>query len=235
MKNRFFTLPFTVDEQALLQDLATCQRLHWQMHFNQQDYTGRWTSIALRSASGRADDINAHSGLQAYADTPLLAECPYFRQIMDRFACPKETVRLLSLAPGSVIREHTDPYTSYRHGFFRLHIPIHTADGVRFQVDGCALPMRVGECWYADFELPHSVVNNGSADRIHLILDCQRNAWSDVLFEQAGYDFAAEKQAGEPSDATKRQMLAELMRMDSDAARQLVAQLQNELNQASAV
>lgn len=230
MENRFFTLPFTFSESALLRDLAVCHRFQWQQHFNRQDYSGRWTSIALRSASGQINDVMAHPGTQVFTDTPLSGECPYFREIMVQIACPKETVRLLSLAPGSVIREHTDPYTSYRHGFFRLHIPLQTANGVQFRVDGCDLPMRVGECWYADFELPHSVTNNGSADRIHLVMDCRRNAWSDALFEQAGYDFAVEKQVCAPSSETKRRMIAELARIDSEAARQLVAQLQGELD-----
>lgn len=230
MQNQFFTLPFTFSATALLDDLDACRQYDWQQHFNQQDYSGRWTSLALRSASGQVDDITAHPDTKTFTDTPLLGQCPYFRQIMERIACPKETVRLLSLAPGSVIREHTDPHTSYRSGFFRLHIPIQTAEDVRFRVDGCDVPMRVGECWYANFERPHSVENHGSVDRIHLVLDCLRNAWSDTIFENAGYNFTAEQQALELPDATKRQMIAELERIDSDTARQLITTLQHKLN-----
>lgn len=233
MDNRFFTLHFTVDEVNLKRELETCQRLVWQQHFNQRDYRGRWTSISLRSASGRVSDIMAPLGGHTFLDTPLLAQCPYFQGILNKLTCSKETVRLLSLAPGSFIREHTDPQTSYANGFFRLHIPIQTALGVRFRVDGYDLPMQVGECWYANFELPHSVENYGTTDRIHLVIDCLRNAWSDELFAEAGYDFAAEKKAGELPDETKRRMLAELQRMDSEVARQMVAQLQNELTQGA--
>lgn len=232
MDNRFFTLPFTFDAAALQQDLATCQHVHWQQHFNQRDYTGHWTSIALRSASGQITDIAAPLSVQTFVDTSLLAQCPYFSEILNQFNCPNESVRLLSLAPGSAIREHTDPQTSYANGFFRLHVPIQTPVGVQFRVDGCTLPMRVGECWYANFELPHSVENQGSTSRVHLVIDCLRNAWSDALFAEAGYDFKAETTANALPDDTKRQMLAELERMDSDAARQLITQLQHELTQS---
>ena len=112
MENQFFTLPFTFNETALLRDLDACRLYQWRQHFNQQDYSGHWTCIALRSASGGVDDITANPGTQTFTDTPLLSACPYFRQIMEKLACPKETVRLLSLSPGSVIREHTDPQTS---------------------------------------------------------------------------------------------------------------------------
>ncbi|GAA4453616.1 hypothetical protein GCM10023189_18940 [Nibrella saemangeumensis] len=231
MINSYFKLPVTFNEAALVQDLTTCLRIQWGLHFNQKDYVGRWTSIALRSASGREDDIYAHPTLTTYADTPLLDQCTYFRQVCDWFACEKESIRLMSLAPGSLIREHTDPGTGYRYGVFRLHIPIQTADAVQFRVAGADLPMQPGECWYADFHLPHSVHNAGPIERIHLVLDCQRNAWSDALFRQAGYDFDEEARQAAYSRDTKRLMIDELSRMESDSARQLVVQLQQELGE----
>ncbi|MFD2569036.1 aspartyl/asparaginyl beta-hydroxylase domain-containing protein [Spirosoma soli] len=231
MNTNFFRLPFTFDEEALAKDLATCQRLHWQQHFNQKDYSGTWTSISLRSATGRAEDIYAHSANNTFTDTSLLAECSYFRYICDQFLCEKEAIRLLSLAPGSRINEHTDPGTGYPHGMFRVHIPIQTVEAVRFRVAGVDLPMRAGECWYANFHLPHSVQNDGLLERVHLVIDCQRNSWSDEIFRQAGYDFTEEARALDHSPETKRQMLAELSRLDSDAARTLIIQLKQELGE----
>lgn len=229
MINRSLKLPFSFNEQALTDDLATCRRHYWLQHFNQKDYTGTWSSIALRSASGREDDIHAHPSDQ-YMDTPLLAKCTYFRQVCDQFACEKETIRLLALAPGSVIKEHTDRHTGYPYGLFRVHIPIQTADSVRFRVGGYDLPMRAGECWYANFHLPHSVQNDGLTERVHLVLDCRRNAWSDALFRQAGYDFTEEARQNEHTAETKRRMIDELSHIDSDTARQLVTQLRQELS-----
>lgn len=231
MNNSYFKLPVTFDERALAQDLALCRLLQWGAHFNQKDYVGTWTSIALRSASGREADIYTHPTHQGYADTPLLAKCLYFRQVCDWFQCEKESIRLLSLAAGSQIKEHTDFQMGYSYGLFRLHIPIQTADAVQFRVAGVDLPMQAGECWYANFHLPHSVLNPGLTERVHLVIDCRRNTWSDGLFRQAGYDFDEEAREAAYSNETKRRMIDELSRMESDSARQLIIQLQQELGE----
>lgn len=231
MSNRFFQLPFVFDPHLLRQDLEHCQSRSWINHFNMADYAGSWTSLALRSASGLETDILAHDQPNGYQDTALLGQCPYFEAVLRQFKVDLQTVRLLSLAPGSTIREHTDQHLAYEYGCFRLHIPLQTGSGVQFRVDGTDLLMKPGECWYASFHLPHSVHNKGSVDRIHLVIDGLRNEWSDGLFERAGYDFETEKRAQSPSVATKRQMITELERMDSNTARQLIQTLRREIDQ----
>lgn len=228
-RNRFFQLPFAFDPLRLATDLATCRTVIWPKHFNQADYSGHWSSIALRSASGSETDIHSQPD-GFYQNTPLLVNCPYFQSIMDQFQCQQESVRLLALSPGSVVNEHWDSQTSYEYGFFRVHIPIETGEKVAFRVDGQVLPMVVGECWYANFDLPHSVRNEGATERVHLVLDCRRNSWSDALFEQAGYDFNEERQKREPSLQLKQQIMAELARHDSETARQLINQLADNQN-----
>lgn len=204
MANRFLRLPLTFRAVLLLRDLERCMQLEWPAHFNQRDYSGRWSSIALRSRSGAVDDIQSVPGQSEYRDTALLAECSYFRAVVDGLLCAKETVRLLRLEAGSVIHEHRDPGASYADGFFRLHIPITSNTGTRFTIDGETLAMQPGECWYLDFGLPHAVSNDGDTDRIHLVIDALRNSWSDELFERAGYDFQ--------EDATRRSMDPETLR-----------------------
>ncbi len=229
MHNRFFQLPLTFDAQRLAQDLAVCESDHWTQHFNQRDYAGEWTGVALRSTTGKASDIYANPSEPAtgnpYTNTPLLAQCPYFQEILDQFQCEKETIRLLSLAPGSEIREHRDMGLSYEYGVFRIHIPIETDAGVRFRVDGSDLPMAAGECWYANFDLPHSVLHKGTKRRVHLIIDGQRNDWSDELFRRAGYNFEAEQTGPTYDDATRQQIIDQLTTMDTDVARQLIADI----------
>lgn len=224
--NRFFQLPFRFDTAQLERDLGICLEMHWQEHFNRADYAGDWSGIALRSATGKMQDICAKPS-EGYRDTPLLESCAYFKEMIGMFQCEKEAIRLLRLAPGSVVKEHRDRGAGYAYGTFRVHIPIRTDAAVSFVVDGCELPMKAGECWYADFDLPHSVSNHSPRDRVHLILDCRRNEWSDELFRKAGYDFAEEKRRLEPDAETKRRMLEELARMDTDAARRLIRQLKD--------
>jgi len=217
-------LPFHFDEASLLRDLSLCLEASWPQHFNQKDYEGDWSSIALRSISGNAQDISSHPGAR-YRDTPLLDSCTYFRALVDQFKCPLETVRLLRLAPGSVIKEHRDQGTSYADGVLRIHVPVTTNEKVTFLVGGENLRMQPGECWYANFDLPHSVRNEGGSSRIHLVIDALRNEWTDDLFAEAGYDFEAERKANEPSQETKRRMIEELARQDTPAAKELLAKL----------
>ena len=228
MTTRFLRLPFAFEADRLADDLAQCLRTAWTKHVNQRDYAGDWTGIALRSTTGTAGDILSVAGLDDYKDTPLVAECPYFSAILDGLHCEQETVRLLRLAPGSLIREHRDRGASYGDGFLRLHIPITTNDRTRFVVDGEALPMRPGECWYADFSLVHSVQNDGATDRVHLIIDARRNDWTDRLFEQAGYDFAADARERRMAPDTRRRVIEELRAHGGDTGLQLAADLEAE-------
>jgi hypothetical protein len=231
MNNRFLLLPFSLEVPKLLHDLDICLGHEWPKHHNTKDYAGSWTSIALRSPSGKAQDTYAHSSQDEYIDTALMAKCDYFRSIIDRFECKKETIRLLRLAPGSIIKEHCDRGEAYEYGAFRVHIPLTTDKQVIFTIDGHQLHMAAGECWYASFHLPHSVAHNGAKDRVHLIIDCCRNEWSDKLFAQAGYDFEEEKRLLDPGDETKRMMIAQLSLMDTDTARQIIARLEKELEE----
>jgi hypothetical protein len=64
----------------------------------------------------------------------------------------------MKLGAGAHIREHTDP------GFdpadeVRLHVPIQTDDGVRFEHDGHPLHLSPGNTFYLDFSQPHAVCN----------------------------------------------------------------------------
>jgi len=204
-------------------ELAGVLQEEWPLHFNTRDFNGDWRSISLRSASGESNDIYAHPDAQ-YKDTPVLTRMPYVKEILDSWACEKESVRLLSLAPGSVINPHKDPGCGYMDGLFRVHIPIITNPAVFFTIDGTQLHLKAGECWYMDFSTTHSIVNNGDTARVHLIIDGIRNSWTDNLFAAHGYDLSPKKMDA----AMKAQMIAELERMDTDTARNLIASLKAE-------
>lgn len=227
MKNAFFKLPFQFDEQKLLQDLNICLELQWKNHFNPQSYDGIWTSISLRSPSGNEKDILTYTTEKGYFDTPLLEKCVYFKKIIESFECPKESVRLLCLNPDSIIKEHSDYRLGYEYGFFRLHIPIITSAEISFKVGGNEIPMRVGECWYANFHLPHSVENKTQIQRIHLVIDCLQNNWSDKLFEQIGFDFSEAEIITQPDEKTVKFMIERLKQMDAPAAKKIIEKYEN--------
>src|SRR5215510_12331769 len=160
MNPAFFRLELDLSVKDLQDELKICEEEEWKSHYNRQDYAGSWTSISLRSGSGASDDIRAFPN-QTFVDTPLLDKCPYFRRAISWFKCDKEAVRLLRLNPSSQIKEHTDRGTCYEDGDFRIHIPIITNEQVIFRVNKQLVPMKAGECWYANFDLSHSVENNG--------------------------------------------------------------------------
>jgi hypothetical protein len=97
---------------------------------------------------------------------------------------------------------------------------------VLFYVDKQLVPMKMGECWHANFQLPHSVQNNSNEPRVHLIIDCKRNAWSDELFSNAGYDIHQGLRRNTMSDTVKQQVIAELMRNPTLTNLQLITTLQ---------
>lgn len=225
--DRFLRLPILFEVPRLLEDLAICENYSWISHYNRGDYEGDWKGIALRSASGTAENILAVESLQ-YRDTPVLNQCSYFKEIIKGFDCELETVRLLVLAPGSEIKTHRDQGLAYFMGCFRLHIPIITSGDVSFIVDGEKLPMQAGECWYANFDLPHSVSHQGSTRRVHLVIDGKRNDWTDQLFMKAGYDFAWENQPKKYDARTRALMIESLKAMGTDTAMKLIAQLEQQ-------
>jgi len=228
MKNAFLKLPFVFSENLLLEDLKLCTAHKFNLHYNTSDYSGEWKSIALRSLNGDPNQIYAHaSGPENYQNTSLLASCNYFTKIIDSFKCEKESIRLLNLSPNSKIKEHTDHNLGYGDGTFRIHIPVMTNADVHFYIDTKEVSMQVGECWYGNFNLPHKVENNGSKDRIHLIMDCTRNAWSDKLFSKAGYDFEFERRPAEYDETTTLRMIEELEQMNTEASKKLIQQLKS--------
>ncbi|KAA2241719.1 aspartyl/asparaginyl beta-hydroxylase domain-containing protein [Chitinophaga agrisoli] len=207
----------TAELEAILQE-------EWPLHFNTKDFNGDWRSISLRSASGESDDIYAHAN-GTYIDTPVLARMPYVQEILNAWECEKETVRLLSLAPGSVIKPHKDPGCAYHDGQFRIHIPIVTNPEVYFTIEDEKLQLKAGECWYMNFSATHSIVNQGSTARIHLVIDGLRNDWTDQLFSAYGYDLTISTAAATYDAETKAHMIAELEKMGTSTARDLIARL----------
>lgn len=212
------------DAAQLNAELQEVLNEEWPPHFNTKDFNGDWRSISLRSASGSSNDIYALPS-QTFQNTPVLDKVPYIKQIIDSWHCELEAVRLLALAPGSFIKPHQDPGCGYHDGFFRIHIPIVTNPGVRFTIDGDELHLKAGECWYMDFSRTHSIINEGATTRVHIIIDGIRNEWTDKLFAEHGYDLAEKDLKPGYDEATVANMIAELEKMDTDTARDLITGL----------
>src|SRR5580700_1748325 len=179
-----YVLPFQFDPHRLQTDLAGIQPEEWSPHYNERDFGGDWRGVALRSASASPRDLNAGPSVVGFVDTPLLDRCPYFRAVLGAFRCPLKSVRLLSLAPGSYIREHSDNALEYEDGEIRIHVPVLTSALVEFYVSGERLLLEEGGCYYVNVNLPHRVNNRGTAARVHLVIDAAVDDWVRDLFAE---------------------------------------------------
>jgi hypothetical protein len=174
----FVCLPLAFDAAPLLAEASAFEQGRWLSHFNAHYHDGGWQGVALRSIGGDAARLYAHaSAKEEFHDTELIRDCPRIVAALRRLECPLRSVRILRLAPGSVIREHRDDGLTLENGEARLHIPLATNDDVEFYLDNARVIMQPGECWYLDFSRPHRVQNRGRADRIHLVVDCGVNEW----------------------------------------------------------
>jgi hypothetical protein len=173
-------LPFTFDADLLARDLDGLSAVGWIQHFVRQNYDGDWSVIPLRGQDGAKHPvmmIYSDPTCTDFADTPMLAACPYFRQVLDTFQAPLRAVRLMRLTPGSVIKEHSDLELSFEEGTVRIHVPVVTNAGVAFYLNRRRVVLDAGSCWYLRLSDPHSVANRGSSDRVHMVIDAEVNDW----------------------------------------------------------
>lgn len=161
--------------------------LHWDNHFNSNNYEGSWKVLPLRSVGGQDTIIPGLTANDVFADHPNMDLFPSVRKLLVTFQCTVKSVRLLNLAAGAVIKPHCDHDLSFEQGEARLHIPLITNPDVAFYVQNQRITMLPGECWYMNANLRHHVTNGGKTDRIHLVIDCEVNTWLRELINSAGY------------------------------------------------
>lgn len=156
----------------------------WQPHFNTRDYEGRWEVLALRSPGGTDSIIpEAINGEGEFKDTPYMQKMLSVKKLVSTLNCPVNSVRLLNLKAGAIIKEHRDAELAFEMGCARLHFPVQTNSLVEFYVNNIRVKMRPGESWYINANMPHRVANYGTTDRIHLVIDCEVNNWLKNIFE----------------------------------------------------
>lgn len=118
----------------------------------------------------------------AWQETDFLQSSPYIREVLDSLQCEKTNVRLMRLAPGAFLDEHTDPQLDMKfRKQIRLHVPIYTNNAVEFLLNKTAVPLLPGELWYLKLSDPHSVVNGGQFERIQMSIDVVVNEWIESL------------------------------------------------------
>lgn len=168
-------------------------------HYSGYNRGASWSALALRGFGGRADFIikpeemsrkwkAEHPDEMGWecGETLLWDALPTVVRIADAVPGEKERVRLMRLAPGGgeLLRhaDVTDPDAGIAEGrLLRIHVPLVTNPQVEFTQwllsgEKKTVHMAAGEVWYLDTRKPHTAVNNGSTERIHLVLDVKSNA-----------------------------------------------------------
>lgn len=179
-------LPLHFDANALAADLARFERRAWTAHFVQQHYEGDWSALPLRAPAGATHPIMRiapRPDCQDWVDTELLDASPHIRAALAIFDCALQAVRLMRLAPGSVIKEHRDFDLCAEQGVARLHVPILTNPQVDFRLSGARVEMAPGSLWYLRLSDPHAVANRGTNPRVHLVIDAVVNPWLEALLD----------------------------------------------------
>lgn len=170
---------------AVMQQELKSASLHWDNHFNNNNYEGSWTVLPLRSVGGLDSIIPGLTANDLFEDHPNMDMFPSIRKLLSTFHCTVRSVRLLNLAAGAVIKPHCDHELSFEQGEARLHIPLITNADVAFYIQEQRVMMQTGECWYINANLRHQVTNGGKTDRIHLVIDCKVNHWLQELMYSA--------------------------------------------------
>jgi hypothetical protein len=164
----FYRLPLAVDAARLAEEIATLPAAAW--HAHPTGYAGN-TAVRLISAQGGENDAVA-GGM---APTPHLHQCPYLRQVLAQFQVVFGRSRLMRLAGGQQVPEHSD-INYHWHTRVRIHIPVVTSAAVDFWCEEEKVNMAAGEVWIFDNWRPHRVVNGGAEDRIHVVADTSGSA-----------------------------------------------------------
>ncbi len=170
----FYRLPLRFEVARLQAEVGQFAEDVWQRH--PSGYAGN-SAIRLISAEGREND---HT-VGAMAATDALMRCPYILQILESFGVVWSRSRLMRLAPGAVVPEHVDINYHWYHRV-RIHIPIVTVPGVRFNCGNETVHMAAGEAWVFDNWRRHSVENGSDIHRVHLVADTTGSAafWEGV-------------------------------------------------------
>jgi len=166
-------------------------------HYSNYNDKHSWGALSIRGYSPdpafitKPEEMNKkwhgeHFGEDfALQDTALRAKLPAVERLLDLLPGIHHRVRLMRLTPnGGELRRHTDqvdPDAGVAEGqLLRFHFPIITNHGVEFTMWDTenvekTVHMEEGSLWAIDTRKPHTAINTGNEDRIHLVVDVEAN------------------------------------------------------------
>lgn len=227
---KYIRLPYNFNVAFLQKETEIIAQQHWQLHYQTRHYDGGWTVLPLRSINGSTDNIFVSPVENAnYQNTSFLEQSLYFKEVLSHFKCDLQAVRLMKLEAGAQIKEHKDADLAFEKGEIRLHIPVTTNTDVEFYLDKERMVLNEGECWYMNFNLPHSLNNRSKEDRVHLVIDAVVNDWVKELFAANGL-LKKEIHAPDYDASVKKEIIARLREMNTETGNRLADEMEADLN-----
>jgi Aspartyl/Asparaginyl beta-hydroxylase len=169
--------------------------LDFAQHYSSYNKGETWTALALRGFFDEPERIEKPAEMSKKwkrehapdmgnepRDTPLREQLAAAEPLLAAIPCAAfERIRLMRLAPGGgELTRHAD-ITDLQAGaepgrIVRIHIPLISNPDVVFHgwdLNGRKhrLVMEPGRAYYLDQRKPHTAINNGSTERIHLVAD----------------------------------------------------------------
>tara|TARA_B100000287_G_scaffold326159_1_gene310444 strand:+ start:3833 stop:5125 length:1293 start_codon:yes stop_codon:yes gene_type:complete len=166
----------------------------WDVHYSKYNNSKSWTAVSLKGFGGKEEFIIKPSEMNGtwkknntdkmdwkVSDTPLRKKLSNVEHFIKLLPFDTERIRLMRLGKGEgELERHTDRQDKelgLEDGqIARLHFPLVTNEKVIFRqwnTDGThtKIHMGEGELWYLDIRKPHTAINGGEENRIHLVID----------------------------------------------------------------
>lgn len=196
-----------IDNAGMMPAVAELGGLEYADHYSSYNVRRSWSALSLRgyspdpsfiikpsemSKAWRAEHDGVVYVMQNTTARFRLRAIDAVHTPLTSIAEPHR-IRLMRLTPGGgELRRHadtTDPDSGIGDGrVARFHFPLVTNDDVLFtswDAHGRSrtVNMAVGECWYLDTRKPHAAINEGTTDRIHLVVDVVSNPAVRAILE----------------------------------------------------
>jgi hypothetical protein len=152
-------------------------------------HSGGWKTAALFNATGKSKENDLEDC--SPVPTDLAKRLPAVRQFIEGLDLQLMWARVLNLGPSACLWEHTDygaPKLT-RAPRLRLHVPLQTQPEAVIVLPAHVVHMKQGFVWKLSPDAArHGACNDGSEDRIHLIIDCYVDERLEALLARESLD-----------------------------------------------
>ncbi len=148
------------------------------------DHDGGWKVVSLYSETGEASSVDK----KLNNDTEPTEIINYFsytnkiiKELLTKYNCKPRRIRFSTLKPKKQINWHRDWDESIEHNNSRLHLPLIVNERCKSKLCHESYQWSPGGLYYGDYSFPHKIKNDGSHERLHLIIDLKnpKNLFTD--------------------------------------------------------